>query len=148
MHTDRINVSYIMNLIANLTMDDEKIRDQEIKLIKQELDHASDEKLRLKVELIHNFLDKIVPQLGTNVSILDEYSKYEEEVQEEEMNTFASEVGLERSVLKEQVATYEYANIIEDNTIMDRLSGSFLKKNKAIKAIKSFIHEQVAKYGA
>lgn len=24
MHTDRINVSYIMNLIANLTMDDEK----------------------------------------------------------------------------------------------------------------------------
>lgn len=148
MHTDRINVSYIMNLIANLTMDDEKTRDQEIKLIKQELDHASDEKLRLKVELIHNFLDKIVPQLGTNVSILDEYSKYEEEVQEEEMNTFASEVGLEQSVLKEQVATYEYANIIEDSTIMDRLSGSFLKKNKAIKAIKSFIHEQVAKYGA
>lgn len=148
MHTDRINVSYIMNLIANLTMDDEKTRDQEIKLIKQELDHASDEKLRLKVELIHNFLDKIVPQLGTNVSILDEYSKYEEEVQEEEMNTFASEVGLEQSVLKEQVATYEYANIIEDSTIMDCLSGSFLKKNKAIKAIKSFIHEQVAKYGA
>lgn len=148
MHTDRINVSYIMNLIANLTMDDEKTRDQEIKLIKQELDHASDEKLRLKVELIHNFLDKIVPQLGTNVSILDEYSKYEEEVQEEEMNTFASEVGLEQSVLKEQVATYEYANIIEDSTIMNRLSGSFLKKNKAIKAIKSFIHEQVAKYGA
>lgn len=147
MHTDRINVSYIMNLIANLTMDDEKTREQEIKLIKMELDHASDEKLRLKVELIHNFLDKIVPQLGTNVSILDEYSKYEEEVQEEEMNTFASEVGLEQSVLKEQVATYEYANIIEDSTIMDRLSGSFLKKNKAIKAIKSFIHEQVAKYG-
>ncbi len=148
MHTDRINVSYIMNLIANLTMDDEKTRDQEIKLIKQELDHASDEKLRLKVELIHNFLDKIVPQLGTNVSILDEYSKYEEEIKEEEMNTFASEVGLEQSVLKEQVATYEYANIIEDSTIMDRLSGSFLKKNKAIKAIKNFIHEQVAKYGA
>lgn len=148
MHTDRINVSYIMNLIANLTMDDEKTRGQEIKLIKQELDHASDEKLRLKVELIHNFLDKIVPQLGTNVSILDEYSKYEEEVQEEEMNTFASEVGLEQSVLKEQVATYEYANIIEDSTIMDRLSGSFLKKNKAIKAIKNFIHEQVTKYGA
>ncbi len=113
-----------------------KTREQEIKLIKMELDHASDEKLRLKVELIHNFLDKIVPQLGTNVSILDEYSKYEEEVQEEEMNTFASEVGLEQSVLKEQVATYEYANIIEDSTIMDRLSGSFLKKNKAIKAIK------------
>ncbi|MEH6913931.1 type I restriction endonuclease subunit R [Priestia megaterium] len=148
MHTDRINVSYIMNLIANLTMDDEKTQGQEIKLIKQELDHASDEKLRLKVELIHNFLDKIVPQLGTNVSILDEYSKYEEEIQEEEMNTFASEVGLEQSVLKEQVATYEYANIIEDSTIMDRLSGSFLKKNKAIKAIKNFIHEQVTKYGA
>lgn len=148
MHTDKINVTYIMNLIANLTMNDEKTRDQEIKLIKQELDHASDEKLRLKVELIHNFLDKIVPQLGTNVSILDEYSKYEEVVQEEEMNTFASEIGLEQSVLKEQVATYEYANLIEDRAIMDQLSGSFLKKNKAIKKIKHFIQEQVAKYGA
>ena len=64
------------------------------------------------------------------------------------MNDFAKEVGLEQSVLKEQVATYEYANIIENTTIMDRLTGSFLKKNKAFKAITRFIQEQVAKYGA
>lgn len=148
MHTDRINVSYIMNLIANLTMDDDHTRDQEIKLIKLELDHASDDKLRLKVELIKNFLDKIVPQLGENVSILDEYAKYEEQVQEEEMTNFATEIGLDHGVLKEQVATYEYAHVIEDRNIMDRLKGSFLKKKKAIKAVKDFIYEQVAKYGA
>lgn len=148
MHTDRINVSYIMNLIANLTMDDDKTRDQEIKLIKLELDHASDDKLRLKVELIKNFLDKIVPQLGEDASILDEYAKYEEHVQEEEMTNFATEIGLDHDVLKEQVATYEYAHVIEDRNIMDRLKGSFLKKKKAIKEVKDFIYEQVAKYGA
>lgn len=148
MHTDRINVSYIMNLIAQLTMDDEKTREQEIKLIKQELDHASDKKLRLKVELIYNFLDQVVPQLNESDSIIDAYNKYEEEVQEREMTTFADEVGLAQDVLKEQVATYEYANIIEDSTIMDRLTGSFLKKNKAIQAIKRFIYEQAEKYGA
>ena len=148
MHTDRINVSYIMNLIANLTMDDDHTRDQEIKLIKLELDHASDDKLRLKVELIKNFLDKIVPQLSEDASILDEYAKYEEQVQEEEMTNFATEIGLDHGVLKEQVATYEYAHVIEDRNIMDRLKGSFLKKKKAIKEVKDFIYEQVAKYGA
>lgn len=148
MHTDRINVSYIMHVIAQLTMDDEKVRAQEIELIKQDLAHASDDKLRLKVELIRNFLDKVVPQLSAEASVMDAYTKYEEQVQEQEMNDFAKEVGLEQSVLKEQVATYEYANIIENTTIMDRLTGSFLKKNKAFKAITRFIQEQVAKYGA
>lgn len=148
MHTDRINVSYIMNLIANLTMDDDKTRDQEIKLIKLELDHASDDKLRLKVELIKNFLDKIVPQLSEDASILDEYAKYEEQVQEEEMTTFAEEVGLDQEILKEQVAIYEYAKVIENRSIMDHLKGPFTKRKAKIKAVKDFIYEQFAKYGA
>lgn len=148
MHTDRINVSYILNLIANLNTEDEKERDKEIRFIKQELDHASDPKLRLKIELIKGFLDKVAPTLAPNESVMDAYSRYEEEMSEQELSTFAKQVNIEDSVLREQVSTYEYSTLIEKNAIMDSLSGSFLKKNKAIKAITSFIRDFTEKYGA
>ncbi|MBT2278611.1 type I restriction endonuclease subunit R [Priestia megaterium] len=148
MHTDRINVSYIMNLIANLTMDDKKTRDNEIRLIKQELDHASDTKLRLKVDLIKTFLDKVVPQLTDKDSVLDAYANFEAEVSEKEIVTFAHEVGIQDDILKSQLATYEYSNLIEQNLIMDQLTGSFLKRKKSIHAIKDFILEHTEKYGS
>lgn len=146
MHTDRINVSYIMNLIANLTMDDEKERNNEIRLIKQELDHASDPKLRLKVELIKGFLDKVASYLSPEESVLDAYARYAAEMGEREINDFAKEIGLNDEVLKEQLATYEYSNLIEQSIIMDELPGSFLKRKKSIKAVTSFIQEHTEKY--
>ncbi|TDL88738.1 type I restriction endonuclease subunit R [Vibrio vulnificus] len=148
MHTDKINVSYILNLIASLNTENEKERDKEIRFIKQELDHASDPKLRLKIELIKGFLDKVAPTLTPAESVIDAYNRYEEEMSDQELTTFAKEVNIEDSVLREQVSTYEYSNLIEKNAIMDSLSGSFLKKNKAIKAISSFIRDFTEKYGA
>lgn len=148
MHTDKINVSYILNLIASLNTENEKERDKEIRFIKQELDHASDPKLRLKIELIKGFLDKVAPTLAPNESVMDAYNRYEEEMSEQELSTFAKQVDIEDSVLREQVSTYEYSSLIEKNAIMDSLSGSFLKKNKAIKAITSFIRDFTEKYGA
>ncbi|MGG1218222.1 type I restriction endonuclease subunit R [Priestia endophytica] len=148
MHTDRINVSYIMNLIANLTLDDEKERNNEIRLIKQDLDHASDPKLRLKIELIKGFLDKITPHLSQEESILDAYARYEAEVSEKEIRAFAQEVGLDDEVLKTQLATYEYSNLIEQNVIMDKLPGNFLEKRGSIKAITSFIQKYTEKYSS
>ncbi|MGW8822902.1 type I restriction endonuclease subunit R [Paenibacillus lautus] len=148
MHTDKINVSYILNLIASLNTKNKNERDKEIRFIKQELDHASDPKLRLKIELIKNFLDKVAPTLTPDESVIDAFHRYEEEMSEQELSTFAKEVNIEDSVLREQVSTYEYSNLIEKNAIMNSLSGSFLKKNKAIKVITSFIREFTEKYGA
>lgn len=148
MHTDRINVSYILNLIANLNTENEKERDKEIRLIKQELDHASDPKLRLKIDLIKGFLDKVAPTITPNESVIDVYKRYEEDMSEQELEAFAKEVDIDDSVLREQISTFEYSSLIEKNAIMDSLSGSFLKKNKTIKAITSFIRDFTEKYGA
>jgi type I restriction enzyme, R subunit len=148
MHTDKINVSYILNLIATLNTENERERDKEIRFIKQELDHASDPKMRLKIDLIKGFLDKVAPTLTPNDSVIDAYNRYEEDMSEQELESFAKEVDIEDRVLREQVSTYEYSNLIEKNVIMDSLPGSFLKKNKAIKAITSFIRDFSEKYGA
>lgn len=148
MHTDTINVGYILNLIANLNLEDPNELDKEIRFIEQELDHGTDPKLRLKAELIKDFLNKVAPILPKDVSVIDAYHRYEEEVSENELVAFAEVNGIENTVLCEQLATYEYSNYIEKQTIMDALSGSFLKKSRAIKAITSFIRDFTEKYGA
>lgn len=148
MHTDTINVGYILNLLANLNMVDEEQRDKEIRFIEQELDHATDPKLRLKVELIKNFLQKVAPQLPAGASIIDEYHRYEEQMSEEELTIFAKENDIADTVLREQLANYEYTNYIEKNAIMDSISGGFLKRNKAVKMVTSFIRDFTEKYGA
>lgn len=148
MHTDKINVSYILNLIASLNTEDKNTRDKEIKFIIQELDHATDPKLRLKVELIKGFLEKVAPTLPADASVMDAYNSYEEAMSEEELESFAKEVNIENAVLREQVATYNYSNMVDKSYIMDSLTGSFLKKNKTIKAITSFIRDFTEKYGA
>lgn len=148
MHTDKINVSYILNLIASLNTENEKDRNKEIKFIMQELEHASDPKLRLKIELIKGFLEKVAPTLSPEESTIDAYNKYEEQMSEEELTTFAQEINLKDQILREQIASYEYSNMVEKSVIMDSLEGSFLKKNKVIKAITTFIRNFTEKYGA
>lgn len=148
MHTDKINVSYILNLIASLNTENKKERTKEIKFIMRELEHASDPKLRLKMELIKGFLEKVAPTLSLHESTIDAYNRYEEQMSEQELATFANEVDIADQILREQIASYEYSNTIEKNVIMDSLTGLFLKRSKDVKAITAFIRHFTEKYGA
>src|SRR5699024_826631 len=64
MHRDKINVDYIMNLIKEIDLDDEEKREEDIKYILKELDRADSEELRNKVDLIKEFLERVVPKLS------------------------------------------------------------------------------------
>ncbi|MBD8038727.1 type I restriction endonuclease subunit R [Solibacillus sp. A46] len=146
MHTDRINVSYIMNLIRNLDVDDKSKLDQDIRLITQELERASDADLRLKMDLIKGFLTKVAPTLTKEDSIDDAYNAYEEQVREEEIHTFAEEIGVEDHVLKQHVATYEFSQLINTKEIMDVLPGIFPIRRKLVTRVKDFIIEHTKKF--
>ena len=77
MHSDKINVGYIMNLIKDIDFLSKEKRDQDIKNIITELDRAGNMDLRLKVDLLKEFLEKVVPQLSENCDVDFEYSKFE-----------------------------------------------------------------------
>ncbi|MBO1911249.1 hypothetical protein J4G37_41465, partial [Microvirga sp. 3-52] len=94
MHTDRINVSYIMNLIRDIDLDNEEELKEKIRFIEEEIERADSPELRLKVDLIKGFLQKVVPGLTNEDSIDDAYNKYEEQAREEEINQFATGMGL------------------------------------------------------
>ncbi|AOR24991.1 type I restriction endonuclease subunit R [Clostridium taeniosporum] len=146
MHTDKINVSYIMNLIRDIDLSDKEKRDKDVKNILKELDRADNEELRLKVELLKTFLNKVVPTLLPEDSIDEAYSKYHEEKREEEVEDFASKVGLEKENIKSYLSEYEYSGLVNQKEISDDITAPFLKKRNLVKKIKSFIFEHVEKF--
>lgn len=146
MHTDKINVSYIMNLIRDIDLSDEKQKKRDVEHILKELNRADNEELRLKVDLLKAFLDKVVPNLKPEDSIDDEYSKFEDKKREEEVHIFADEVGLNKDDIKNYISEYEYSGIVDQTQISDKIKAPFLKKRKVITQIKTFIYEHVKKF--
>ena len=146
MHTDKINVSYIMNLIRNIDFEDEDNRAKDVEHIKRELEKADSEDLRLKVDLIKNFLDKVVPTLSPDDNVDDAFAEYEENVRKDEIKEFSYEVGVTEDFVKENIAEYEYSGIINHSELSNNVKGGLLVKRKKIKRIKDFIIGNVRKY--
>ena len=146
MHTDKINVNYIMNLIRNIDFDDEEKKRKDIQNIMSELDRADNEELRLKIDLIKNFLEKVIPTVSSEDNVDELFSNYEETQRENEIKDFSCSIGLEENFIKEQVAEYEFSGIINHQEISNEVKGGLLIKKKNIKLIKDFIITHVRKY--
>lgn len=146
MHTDKINVSYIMNLIRNIDLSDEEKREKDIKHIVTELDRADNTELRLKIDLLKSFLEKVVPTLSPEDSIDDAYTEYEDAQRKEEIYKFATEIGMDAGLIRKHVSEYEYSGLVDHEQISDAITAPLLKKRKIVKQIKNFISEHVAKY--
>lgn len=132
MHTDRINVSYIMNLIRNINFDDEEEREKTIKTIEDELNRADNEELRLKVDLIKSFLRKVVPTMTSADSVDDTYNEFEQEERVKEIEVFAKEFNVSKEMLQSFIEEYEYSGIIKNQEISDNIKLPLLKKKKLL----------------
>lgn len=144
--TDKINVNYIMNLIRNIDLDDDKKREADIEKIKKLLDSADNESLRLKSELIKAFLIEVVPKAQKNDNIDDLFNNFLEEKRVYEITYFSEEVEIEREVVKEYITEYEYSGVIDSAEIKDAVKGSLLKKRRLADKIKHFIIDHVVKF--
>ncbi|MGG2059670.1 type I restriction endonuclease subunit R [Priestia megaterium] len=146
MHTDRINVSYIMNLIRNINFDDQDERDKTVKMIESELNHADNEELRLKADLLKNFLRKVVPRMTNEDSIDKTYNEFEQQERVKEIESFAKETSLVREDLTSFIEEYEYSGIIKQQEISDMLKLPLLKKKKVVKRVIEFISEHAKRF--
>ena len=150
MHTDKINVSYIMNLIRDIDFSTDEKRDRDIKNIITELDRADSIDLRLKVDLLREFLQKVVPTLSKDDDVDLEYTKFEARRRIEEVNYFADEIGLSADFINESVAEYEYSGILNreviSNEVKDKLKPKFLERKRKVEQVKNFVYEHVARF--
>lgn len=149
MHTDRINVSYIMNLIRNINIENVEEKENDIKAIIGELDKADNEELRYKVDLIKAFLSKVVPGLTPEDSIDNSYSEFEQKEREKEIKEFANEIRISNDKIKEFVDEFEFSGFINSEAISDLLNESGYKLKAKVtltQKIKDFIIENVRKF--
>src|SRR5699024_3106233 len=150
MHTDKINVSYIMNLIRDIDLCDKEKQARDIKNVITELDRADNEDLRLKVDLLKEFLNKVVPKLDSNDDIDLAYEQFEEVKKEEDVEEFSKEISLNRYKIKDYISEYEYSGIINRQEISEEikveLKPKFTLRRKLIDQVKNFIYDHVRKY--
>lgn len=144
--TDRINTTYIMNLIHNIERDDIIKQQAEINQIKTELKNSDDIQLRFKIDLIEKFLDKVVPKLDADTSIDDAYNNFVQKERTAEITAFAKEHDINADFLQNEISDYEYTGIISKAKIMQTIKKSFLEKAKIATLAVNFIKNNVQKY--
>ncbi|PNZ70604.1 type I restriction endonuclease subunit R [Staphylococcus croceilyticus] len=148
LRNDLINVQYILDLLNNIDLTDiaqtERVRNQ----IKQLLDKADDDKLRLKAELIRDFLDKVIPQLDESTVIEDAYFDFEDRVKEREIQEFAESKDYPVDLLKSVINEYEFSGQLDNTVVEQGITGGLLVRTQKIENVKSFVQETTEKYGA
>lgn len=147
MHIDKINVSYIMNLLKDINLIDKKQQEVDIENIKTEISRASNPELKKKVSLIDSFLKNVVPILLPGDSIISKYNEFEDGQRGEDIIKFAKDNSIECDLLNKEISNFEFSGVIDKKLI--KTFGKDLKfkeKTSLSKKIKFFIHDIVHKY--
>ena len=144
--TDKINVSYILNLIRNVDLTNEEQKKKDIEDIESKLIHTTDDELCLKADLIKSFLKSILPTLKEDDSIDEALDKHMNVEREKEIEKFSKDNNINLDNLKEIIDEYEYSGIFPDSLIGKSIDAPFLKKISIIENIKVFISNLLKKY--
>ncbi len=144
--TDKINVSYILNLIRNIDLTNETQKLQDIENIERKLANSTDDDLRSKTDLIKSFLKSILPTLKEDDSIDEALNNHMNVEREKEIERFSEDNNINLDNLKEIIDEYEYSGIFPDSLIGKSIDAPFLKKISIIENIKVFISNLLKKY--
>lgn len=147
LRNDTINVSYIMDLVRQIDLKDKVEQQRNREQIRRILDTADDPKLRLKRDLIKEFMDKIIPDLSEDEDLDEAYITFENAKKEEEFNEFADQKAVNEDMLKNITSEFEYSGILNTDKVKDLVSGMKLREKRQTKAaIASFVEKVTEKY--
>lgn len=144
--TDKINVSYILNLIRNVDLTDEEQKQKDIADIESKLVNITDDELFLKADLIKSFLKSILPALKEEDSIDEALDKHMNKERQKEIEKFATDNNINLETLETIINEYEYSGIFPDGLIGQSIEAPFLKKILIIENIKGFVKNLLKKY--
>lgn len=139
---DRINVDYILNLIKNISRDDEAAQKKQVKKVMDELDKTSDSKLIKKSKLIKAFLSKQFLS-GTTMPITNEdfeslYLEFEEAQKTAEIEEFAKDNYLSESDLLDWVYELVFSGELKTGEVKEELRKKMKNDEQLKKHIDTF----------
>ena len=146
MRTDKINVSYILDLIKNLDLNNKEALDDEIKDIEKKIEKTDNEELRLKSDLIKRFLRQVVPSLEKDVSIDEAYNDHLLKERVKEIEEMSKKYNISYEKLSDFIEEFEYSGVIPIGEINEEVDLPFLEKRGVVLNVKNFIVDMVRKY--
>ena len=151
--TDRINVVYILNLLKNANTRDksEEEKQQDVDLILREMERSDNESLRLKKEVMRQFILTRFYDLPEDADIMEAFTQFEKEQMKADMEEFAFGNKIDYSIVSELFMEYVFHSTISDDDIRKRLTAykiGLLKMTKLTKLVKSFVEDTYNKYKA
>ncbi|MDQ7193593.1 type I restriction endonuclease subunit R [Staphylococcus felis] len=146
MRNDLINVKYIMDLIGQINLSNKNERDEKRRQIHQLLDKADDEQLRLKADLIRQFIDRVVPSLKEDADINEAYYDYEEQQKLKEIDTFAQQQSMSPTFINEVIGEYEYSGHIDRKQVRQNITGNLIQRKKKTDDVVRFVEDTSGKY--
>ena len=151
--TDRINVVYILNLLkkAQTAQKSEEEKQKDIDLILREIERSDNESLRLKKDVMKQFILTRFYELPDDVDIMDAFVQFEKEQLQADMEAFAFDNNIDYEIVSELFSAYAFGGSISDEDVRQRLTQyklGLLKLTKLSGNIKSFVKETYHKYRA
>lgn len=146
MYTDKINVDYILNLMRSIDLTDKEQTDKDIKDILNKLENADNKDLRLKSDLIREFLNKIIPTLNENDSVEENYYNFMDERRHKEIEGIAKKYDIDVNLLNDIIGEYEYSGILDTGKIKEKIDKPLIEKVNITKSIKEFIVNLINKF--
>lgn len=146
MYTDKINVDYILNLMKSIDLTDKEQTNKDIKDILNKLENADNKDLRLKSDLIREFLNKIIPTLNENDSVEENYYNFMDEHRRKEIENIAKKYDIDVNLLNDIIGEYEYSGILDTGKIKEKIDKPLIEKVNITKSIKEFIVNLINKF--
>lgn len=146
MRTDRINVDYILELLRNIDYENENERNYAVRTAIKEVNESGDEELRLKRELLLEFLQQVAPTLTNKDSVDDKFHDFENFKRQREIKEMSEKLQLAETRLEYFLKEYEFSGVSPDQAINDSIQAPFREKMQKVKKVKQFIYDNVRKY--
>lgn len=130
-HTDRINVHYILMLIKQAIDEPSKDkREKSLEEILSMIEKSTDPELYLKSELIKGFITQVVPALKSDDDFEYQYDEYMDSQRNLEIREIAAKYEIDEDRMNEYIGEYEFGGIIDTNEIKSSISKEIIKKEK------------------
>ncbi|QBP42688.1 type I restriction endonuclease subunit R [Paenisporosarcina antarctica] len=146
MQTDRIDVDYILELLRNINFENKQERDVAVRRAIKEVNASASDEMRLKRDLLLEFLKRVAPTLTNNDSVDQKFHDFENERRKQEIYSMSQQVQVAEEKLEYFLREFEYKGVSPDQEINDAIKAPFKEKRKRVQAVKDFIYTNVRKY--
>lgn len=111
------------------------------------MDSSANKSLRLKTELLKEFLDKVIPKMGELESIDERLEQYMSDAKEKEIIDFSTKYDLDVRKLKDLIYEQEFTGFIKNESIEKIMSHlKFMRKVSIGPKIRGFIYQHMDRF--